>query len=66
MPDLHCTRCGLRIRIQASYLRIENCPRCLARSATVVPLAFGADDAQRPSRPRFAQAEELADEGAEQ
>jgi hypothetical protein len=38
MSYLHCGRCGLQIRIQASFMRIEHCPRCLARSATVSPL----------------------------
>ena len=38
MGYLHCGRCGLQIKIQAPYMRIENCPRCLARSATVAPL----------------------------
>jgi len=31
MSYLHCGRCGLQIRIQASFMRIEHCPRCLAR-----------------------------------
>ena len=38
MAYLHCGRCGLQIKIQAPYMCIENCPRCLARSATVAPL----------------------------
>ena len=50
MFHLHCTRCGLGIKIQAKYLRIDNCPRCLARSATVAPMAFRDDS--RPPRPR--------------
>lgn len=41
MAVLSCGRCGLQIRIQAAFLRIENCPRCLARSATVAPLTLG-------------------------
>jgi hypothetical protein len=42
LPSLHCARCGLRITIQAPFMRIENCPRCLARSITVSPLTFHA------------------------
>ena len=38
-----CGRCGLEIKIQAAYLRIENCPRCLARSVSVVPMTLSAD-----------------------
>ena len=38
MPYLHCGRCGLQIRIQAPFMSVENCPRCLARSATLAPL----------------------------
>ena len=30
--------CGLEIRIQAAFLRLANCPRCLARTAIVSPL----------------------------
>ena len=42
MPYLHCGRCGLQIRIQAQFMSMDNCPRCLARSATVAPLARSA------------------------
>jgi hypothetical protein len=42
MPYLRCCRCGLQFKIQADYLRIENCPRCLARSATIAPLTLSA------------------------
>lgn len=38
MAYLTCGRCGLEIKIQAAFLRIANCPRCLARSAIVAPL----------------------------
>ncbi len=38
MSYLNCRRCGLQIKIQAAYLSIDNCPRCLARSATVSPM----------------------------
>ena len=42
MPYLHCGRCGLQIRVQAQFMSIDNCPRCLARSATVAPLVRSA------------------------
>ena len=63
MAYLHCGRCGLQIKIQATFMRIENCPRCLARSATVAPLVqsakwispavgFGAAESERYGRLR--------------
>ena len=42
MACLTCGRCGLEIKIQAAFLRIDNCPRCLARSAIVSPLVLSA------------------------
>ena len=38
MEYLSCERCGLEIKVQAAYLRLDNCPRCLGRSAIVAPL----------------------------
>ncbi len=38
MSYLQCRRCGLQIRNRGTILRVENCPRCLARSATLSPL----------------------------
>ena len=38
MAYLNCGRCGLEIKIQAAFLRLDNCPRCLARTAIVSPL----------------------------
>jgi hypothetical protein len=35
---LSCKRCGLQIKVQAAYLRLDSCPRCLGRSAIVSPL----------------------------
>lgn len=54
MPYLHCRRCGLRIKIQATFLRMANCPRCLARSAMVAPLVLtiGDRDTHPPSERR--------------
>lgn len=43
MAYLNCGRCGLEIRIQAPFLTISNCPRCLARSVVVTPLVLSAD-----------------------
>ena len=42
MAYLTCGRCGLEIKIRAAFLRIENCPRCLARTAIVSPLVLSA------------------------
>jgi hypothetical protein len=42
VPYLHCGRCGLQIKIQAEYLRLDNCPRCLARSATATAMILSA------------------------
>ncbi len=52
MLYLCCRRCGLEIKIQAEFLRMENCPRCLGRSATVTPLVTSAN-AER-SQPGYA------------
>jgi hypothetical protein len=35
---LNCPRCGLSIRQRHSWLAIEHCPRCLARSRIPVTL----------------------------
>jgi hypothetical protein len=35
---LNCPRCGLSIRQRARSLRIDHCPRCLARSRAMVEL----------------------------
>lgn len=43
MAYLHCGRCGLQIKIQGTSMRIDHCPRCLARSATVSPLVQSPD-----------------------
>jgi hypothetical protein len=42
MSYLLCDRCGLQIKIQATFMHVENCPRCLARTATVSPLVQSA------------------------
>jgi hypothetical protein len=38
MPYLNCPRCALSIRIQATDLAMEHCPRCLGRARMPVPL----------------------------
>ena len=43
MSYLQCSRCGLQMRVQALFVPVENCPRCLGRSATVSPLVQSAD-----------------------
>lgn len=40
MAYLNCGRCGLEIKVQAAFQRVENCPRCLARTATVMPMVL--------------------------
>lgn len=39
MEYLKCVRCGLEMRPRPARVQIENCPRCLARSATMAPMA---------------------------
>jgi len=34
---LSCERCGLAIKLQTAYLRLENCPHCLRGSGIVSP-----------------------------
>lgn len=41
MAYLNCGRCGLQIRVR-SYLRVDNCARCLAHSAVVAPLTLSS------------------------
>ena len=43
MSYLQCSRCGLQIRVQALFRPVENCPRCMGRSATVSPLVQSRD-----------------------
>lgn len=40
MPNLYCPRCGLRIKVRAAFLLMENCPRCLGRRRIVAPLVL--------------------------
>jgi hypothetical protein len=38
MPYMNCPRCGLSIRLRASSLLLERCPRCLARAGAAIPM----------------------------
>ncbi len=40
MAFLNCGRCGLVIKVHAAFSRVDNCPRCLARSATAMPMVL--------------------------
>ncbi len=62
MSYLHCRRCGLQIRIQATFMRVENCPRCLARTATMSPLLERTEWVRPPVARWRAQSGEPADE----
>jgi hypothetical protein len=42
MEYLKCVRCGLEIRPRPARVQIENCPRCLARNATMSPMVLAA------------------------
>jgi hypothetical protein len=42
MECLKCVRCGLEIPPRPARVQIENCPRCLARSATMSPMVRAA------------------------
>jgi hypothetical protein len=37
-PYLNCPRCGLSIALRSRWLAITHCPRCVARSHTIVEL----------------------------
>ena len=43
MEYLRCVRCGLEVRPRPARVQIENCPRCLARSATMAPMVRAAE-----------------------
>ena len=53
MPYLHCPQCGLAINAHREPF-VEHCPRCIARSRTLVELVvsgrprLGADASQHP------------------
>jgi hypothetical protein len=37
-PCLNCPRCGLNIALPSRWLAIKHCPRCVARTHTIVEL----------------------------
>jgi len=47
---LNCPRCGLRIEVLARRLAIRHCPRCVARTRSVVELS----SSQRPANALYA------------
>jgi hypothetical protein len=47
MSYMNCPCCGLSIRLRASYLALERCPRCLARRKVAVAMYVS----QRPGGP---------------
>jgi hypothetical protein len=47
MSYMNCPCCGLSIRLRASYLAVERCPRCLARRKVAVRMYLS----QRPGGP---------------
>lgn len=38
MSHLNCPHCGLTVRLRASFLALEHCPRCLARRGIAVEM----------------------------
>jgi hypothetical protein len=57
MPFLNCPRCGLAINLRASFLAMENCPRCRARAGLVTPLYPSRLPARREDEPPVSQGE---------
>jgi hypothetical protein len=37
-PYLNCPRCGLSIALRSRWLAVKHCPRCVARTHTIVEL----------------------------
>jgi hypothetical protein len=52
MSYMSCPACGLRIRLRASSLTIERCPRCLARRKTAVAMILTDAPPAQPSPSR--------------
>lgn len=50
MSYLNCPACGLSIRLRASYLAIERCPRCLARRRAAVRMYLSERPGGEPVR----------------
>ncbi len=66
MSYMNCPRCGLSIRLRASYLTLERCPRCLARSGLAVPMQLspnrwspaGGASVRAPEQPQTSASEQ--------
>ncbi len=52
MAYMNCPCCGLSIRLRASYLAMERCPRCLVRRKAVVAMYIS----ERPGGTKGAEA----------
>ncbi len=48
MPYMNCLRCGLRIKLRASFLTLDLCPRCLGRAGVPVPMYVSDQPPVRP------------------
>jgi hypothetical protein len=49
MSYMNCPRCGLSIRVRASFLSLDCCPRCVARAGVVIPMLASDDRASTPA-----------------
>lgn len=58
MSYMNCPRCRFSIRLRASYLTLERCPRCLARRQVVVQMYIS----DRPGGAQIAEEPRAADE----
>jgi hypothetical protein len=57
MSYMNCPRCRFSVRLRASYLTLERCPRCLARRQVVVHMYIS----DRPGGAQIAQERRDAD-----
>jgi anti-sigma B factor antagonist len=48
MPYMRCPRCGLSVCIRASFLALEHCPRCIAKTRVAVAMIPIAGPGNRP------------------
>ena len=48
MSYMHCSSCGLSIRLRASFLTLDYCPRCLARRGAAIPMRI-SEHRSRPT-----------------
>ncbi len=40
MQYMTCPRCGLSVRLRASYLTLDRCPRCIAKRGVSIPMVI--------------------------